>query len=373
MKVLYFSQGYSPHDDRFLKALANTEHDVHFLRLERSPSVEPPAGIHEVRLMNVAPQKLNKSQAMVVNFKYLIDMLKPDLVHAGPVHGPAYVAARAGFSPLVTMSWGSDLLYEASHFADAWMKCKYSLSRSTILVGDCQAVADKAASMGFARERIFLFPWGVDLQHFNPAGDAPLREKLGWTENFVFLSNRSFEKLYGVDVLLNAFIETEKIYPQIRMLVFGKGSLEARLKQMVSEAGISNKVHFGTFAAREDLPGIYRSADVYLSASHSDGSSVSLMEALACGRPALVSDIAGNREWINEGLNGWTFRDNDYQDLTEKMCAAVQHNELNEISRAARQTAEIKANWTTNFPVLLQAYQAAYEAHHTEKKAVDRA
>lgn len=373
MKVLYFSQGYTPHDDRFLKALEKTEHDVHFLRLERVPSIEPPLGIHEVRLLNVAPPKLNKAQAQVENFKYLVEVLKPDVVHAGPVHGPAYIAARAAYAPLVTMSWGSDLLYEAAHSAETWMKCKFTLSRSTVLVGDCQAVADKAVGMGFAREQIYLFPWGVDLQHFNPSGDAPLKEKLGWQDNFVFLSNRAFEKLYGVDIVLRAFIEAEKLHPEIRLLIFGKGTLESRLKEMVVETGISEKVYFGTYAAREDLPGIYRSADVYLSASHSDGSSVSLMEALACGRPALVSDIAGNCEWVNESVNGWTFKDNDSQDLALKMSAAVQLKELSEIGQAARQTAEIKADWSKNFPVLLQAYQAALDMHHSITKEADRA
>ncbi len=373
MKVLYFSLGYSPHDDRFLRALEKTEHDVHFLRLERIPSIEPPPGIHEVRLLNVAPPKLNKAQAQVENFKYLVDVLKPDVVHAGPLHGPAYIAARAAYSPLVAMSWGSDLLYDAAHSAEAWMKCKYTLSRSTVLVGDCQAVADKAVGMGFTREQIFLFPWGVDLQHFHPVGDAPLREKLGWQENFVFLSNRSFEKLYGVDVVLRAFIEAEKQHPEIRLLIFGKGTQESRLKEMVTEAGITEKVHFGTYAAREDLPGIYRSADIYLSASHSDGSSVSLMEALACGRPALVSDIAGNREWVNENVNGWTFKDNDSQDLAQKMSAVVESKVLSEIGQAARLTAEMKADWSKNFPVLLQAYQAAFDLHHSTRKEADRA
>ena len=56
---------------------------------------------------------------------------------------------------------------------------------------------------------------------------------------------------------------------------------------------------------------MYRAADLYLSASHSDGSSVSLMEALGCGLPVLVSDIPGNREWVTDGEQGWLFPDGD--------------------------------------------------------------
>jgi glycosyltransferase involved in cell wall biosynthesis len=99
-------------------------------------------------------------------------------------------------------------------------------------------------------------------------------------------------------------------------------------------------------------------ADLYISPSHVDGSSVTLMEALACGLPCLVSDIPGNREWIQDGINGWLFRDGDVNDLTEKILYAVRNRELfPKISQAARQTAEQKADWKKNFGKLLETYE----------------
>ena len=65
-------------------------------------------------------------------------------------------------------------------------------------------------------------------------------------------------------------------------------------------------------------------ADLYISPSHVDGSSVSLMEALACGLPCLVSDIPANQEWVREGENGWLFPDGDDERLAGKILAAVQ-------------------------------------------------
>lgn len=310
-----------------------------------------------------------QTRTLVEDFSRLMDILKPDVVHAGPLHGPAFIAARAGFSPLVSMSWGSDILHAANHSLIAYLKIQYTLNHSTILVGDCQAVADKAAAMNFPAERVFRFPWGVNLQHFCPTSGASLREKLGWQDKFVFLSNRSFEKIYGVDVLMRGFIRAAKLNPNIRLLILGKGSQEAYLKKLVADAGISEKVHFGGFSSLNDLPGTYCTADVYVSASHSDGSSVSLMEALACGRPALVSAIPSNLEWVNNQSNGWIFRDGSSRDLAEKMCAAAESKNLDDIGKAARKTAENKADWSKNFPVLLQAYQAACDIHQSEEKA----
>ncbi|TLN01105.1 glycosyltransferase, partial [bacterium] len=124
-------------------------------------------------------------------------------------------------------------------------------------------------------------------------------------------------------------------------------------------AGLGDRVYFGGFATRADLPGIYRSADVYVSASHSDGSSVSLMEALACGKPALVSDIPGNREWIQTGVQGWLFKDGDASELAAKMKMICENGVEPLLSTNARLLAEARANWGRNFQSLMDAYELA--------------
>ena len=103
-------------------------------------------------------------------------------------------------------------------------------------------------------------------------------------------------------------------------------------------------------------------ADLYISASHVDGSSVSLMEALACGLPTLVSDIPANKEWVSEGVNGWLFPDGNAEALAEKILSvSSQGKKLDQISQAARKTAEERADWKKNFSVLLKAYEEAVQ------------
>jgi glycosyltransferase involved in cell wall biosynthesis len=81
------------------------------------------------------------------------------------------------------------------------------------------------------------------------------------------------------------------------------------------------------------------------------------MEALASGLPCLVSDIPGNREWIEDGVNGWLFRDGDADHLAEKIGYAIQNRRsLPKFGEAARKTAEQKADWQKNFGKLLEAY-----------------
>ena len=104
-------------------------------------------------------------------------------------------------------------------------------------------------------------------------------------------------------------------------------------------------------------PGFYRSADLYLSASHSDGSSVSLMEALACGRPVLVSDIPGNREWIENSPAGWLFPDGDDAALAEGILKAYRERTEFEAQPAMR-----RANWPKSARIGVRIFKSCWRA-----------
>jgi glycosyltransferase involved in cell wall biosynthesis len=229
-------------------------------------------------------------------------------------------------------------------------------------VGDCQAVKDAAIRFGMDKDRIVIFPWGVDLQHFSPNSKFELRKKFDWEDKIILLSTRSFEPLYGVDLIVNAFIQIAREYPELRLLLLGDGSQRVVLESWLKNAGFLDRVHFAGIVDKSQLPVYYRSADVYVSASHSDGSSVSLMEAMACGVPALVSDIPGNCEWVDHGLNGWRFRDGDIKSLIAAIHALLQEpDRLGERGEKARVIAEMRANWDDNFRKLLDAYQIAMD------------
>jgi len=84
------------------------------------------------------------------------------------------------------------------------------------------------------------------------------------------------------------------------------------------------------------------------------------LEALACGTPAIVSDIPGNREWIEPGEVGWLFRDGNAEALAAAILNAYeQRQRLPEMGRKARQLAEARADWERNFPQLEKAYAIA--------------
>ncbi|MEA5078565.1 MAG: glycosyltransferase [Anaerolineaceae bacterium] len=361
MRILYFTQGQSPHDMRFLTALAATRHQLGVLCLDDVTGKSWPAGVEVLGWPDFYIQLPKKhKRAQVKAFAAVVAAFKPDVVHAGPIQKVASIAARARVKPLLAMSWGSDLLMDARDSLHSNLLARFTLRKTTLLAADCFTVVKRASELGY-HGPIVVFPWGVDLQHFKPAASSTLREQLGWQQEFVFLSNRTLEPLYGVEVIAWAFIQACQRNEHLRLLVYGKGSQEGMLKALFEKAGLIDRVHFGGFANLEQLPAIYASADVYLSASHSDGSSVSLMEALACARPVIVSDIPSNLEWVKPGKQGWVFEDGNVPDLAEKMLQAAASKKLAEIGINNRSLAEQKADWTQNFAKLLAAYEEAVQ------------
>lgn len=367
MKVLYFSRDYTPHDHRFLSALAQTPHTIYYLRLERqSRQLEdrplPPQVEQVVWQGGRQPVGWRDYPRLLADLRRVIRRLQPDVIHAGPIQSAAFLAALSGFHPLVSMSWGSDLLLDADR--SAWMRwvTRFTLRRTTVLAADCRTVLEKAAQFGFPPQRVVLFPWGVDLARFQPGRADAFRARRGWQDAFVVLSLRTWEPLYGVDVVARGFARAARQNPRLRLLLLGGGSQAGLIRSIFEQEGVQEQVFFGGQVNGDDLPQYYQAADLYVSASHSDGSSVSLMEALASGLPVLVSDIPSNREWITPGREGWLFADGDDRALSEGILrAAGQPEGLKEMRLAARRLAEERANWQVNFQRLLDAYQLALE------------
>ena len=75
-----------------------------------------------------------------------------------------------------------------------------------------------------------------------------------------------------------------------------------------------------------------------------------------------MSDLPGSLEWVTQGVTGWTFPDGNAGGLAEGIASAWEKREqLHDMGAAARSTAETRANWTTNFPMLLEAYELALQ------------
>ena len=358
MRIIYFSKSYTPHDYRFLSSLSKTEHEVYYLRLEANKrQIEDrsiPENIRQIPWAGGQREfRWRDVPRLTVDLRYLIRRIKPDLIHAGPIQNCTFIAALSGFRPVLAMSWGYDLVMDADK--TPWMRwvTQYTLKRSAFFVSDADVSRGKAIRFGMDPEKTIIFPWGTDIEHFTQKTFQRSNAK-----TFTLFCSRTWEAIYGVDVLAKAFVRVAATNPNVNLILLGGGSQGTKIRQILMNGGVMERVHFGGHISQADLPRWYHMADLYISPSHVDGSSVTLMEALASGLPCLVSDIQGNKEWIQDGVNGWLFHDGDVDDLAEKILNALKNRKsFGKVGEVARKTAEEKADWKKNFGKLLEAYE----------------
>jgi len=359
MKIIYFSLGYSTHDYRFLKSISEGGHEVFFVQLEGNRrQVEDRLMPPNVQLVlwkgGREPFRWSNLARLTLDFRRLTREIKPDLIHAGPIQTCAFIAVLSGFRPILSMSWGFDLMDDVHK--SKWMErvTHFVLRRSSFFTSDAKVTRDKAVTYGMNPEKTIIFPWGVDLEQFKPSTLKPKN-----LQTFTLFCSRSWEALYGVDVLARAFVQVAQQNKNVDLILLGGGSLGGELRQILQSGGVLDRVTFGGQVSQMDLPRWYHRADLYISPSHVDGSSVSLMEALACGLPCLVSDIPANKEWVVDDENGWLFRDGDANHLAEKILAAIsQREKLPEIGRSSRRLAEMRADWKKNAEALMNVYRS---------------
>ena len=155
-----------------------------------------------------------------------------------------------------------------------------------------------------------IFPGGLIWTILSLGENTQLPTSLGWKDAFVLFCNRSWEPQYGVDLVVQAFVQASQADSNLRLLLLGSGSQAELIRGILQNGGVLDKVHMPGQISYKELPDYYRAADVYLSASHTDGSSVSLMEALACGLPAIGFGYPrqpgmGFRRRSRLDLHGW--------------------------------------------------------------------
>jgi len=365
LKILYISNGYTTHDHRFLGSFIGAGWDTSYLPLtdERLDSRAIPTGVRTMPwCYSTEPVTRGDWADRKVVLAKILAQMNVDAVIAGPVQSGAFLAALAGASRLVTVSWGSDMLVDADRTAFNRFATRYALSRSKGVFGDCRAVRDAVhRHSSLPDAAIITFPWGIDVARFSPGSSSlSLRRKLGWTDNEVFISTRSWETVYAIDVLIRAFATLRLARPTARLLLLGDGSLRNDINRLVDQYELREYMHIAGRTPHAGLVDYFREADVYVSSALSDGTSVSLLEAMSCGLPVVVAGSHGNLEWIEPGVNGALATPGDADALAAAMLSVAENPRLRAaMGETNRSVVRERANWNDNFPQLVSAVERA--------------
>lgn len=173
---------------------------------------------------------------------------------------------------------------------------------------------------------------GVDLDVFHPIEEsdkALLKNEFGYSGKTVILYAAEFIKRKNHRFLIDAFSDVVRLNPEAILLLAGKGPLFDEMKRLVESRGLNHSVIF--LGYRRDIPKLLSIADLCVSTSRQEGFPINVAESIASGVPAIVSDIRGNVDIVENGINGLVYRSDDKHDFICKMSELICDNERRKI------------------------------------------
>ncbi|MFX0194968.1 MAG: glycosyltransferase family 4 protein [Candidatus Hodarchaeota archaeon] len=179
-----------------------------------------------------------------------------------------------------------------------------SVRRSALVI--CDSFETIHMFEKYVTGRIVYLPNCVDLKRFDHDNNERqlLRKHLGFTVNdFVLLYAGRLEIGKGIRPLIEAVHIFEDHFPRFQLLIAGSGTLEQELRSLVSNYGIQDRVRFLGSVPYDKMPRLIHASDCVVLLSSAEGTPRILLEALACGKPIIASNVGGIAEMFAKNLN----------------------------------------------------------------------
>ena len=197
---------------------------------------------------------------------------------------------------------------------------------------------------------------GIDLTPFNRPNGTEARRRLGFDSSALLIGavgRLAAQK--GFPYLIRAIPRVLRSVPSAQFIIAGDGELKAELKQEAQRVGAADRIHFIGF--QHDVPGLLAALDIFVQPSLWEGLSISLIEALAAGKPIVATDIEGNREVVDNGITGLIVPPADPDALADALVLlALDRGRARTLSENARSAANERFSETRMVTDILATY-----------------
>ena len=321
--------------------------------------IDPPAGITTIPIAPNWPGRESFLTKLVQlrEIRVLRSVLREhkfDLVHAHFMSSAGLLATLAGARPLAVTVHGSDLTGNMQPLRN--LIGRFVGSRAALVnpVSAPLETALRAASVPAAK--LVRATLGVEVETipFQPRFQPTARPRL--------LCTRALEDVYDPGTLVEALARLHQQGVAATLTFAADGSLATELKEHAMRAGLGESVEFLGGFSTEDLPNLLSSHDLYVSASRSDGTSLSLLEAMASGLYPVVSKIAANQSWIGDGRTGRLFEPGEPEAATTAIRQALDDPLREEALARNRERVEEEGDRRLNFERLERRFVALVES-----------
>jgi glycosyltransferase involved in cell wall biosynthesis len=225
------------------------------------------------------------------------------------------------------------------------------IKRADLITVVARSVANELQDYPIGQKDIIVMGNGIDSTMFTPIQHNS-------SEKYILFTGRlSYRK--GLFDLIESAQYVCAHHPEISFYITGSGILSEKLKERISELGLTQHFKFLGFVTREELIRLYQHATLYVLPSHYEGLPTVLLEAMACGLPVVATAVSGNLDVITDQKNGLLIPPKAPQQLAEAITNVLDDENLRKTLGAnARKTIEQHYTWDKISDHFLTQYQS---------------
>jgi glycosyltransferase involved in cell wall biosynthesis len=278
-----------------------------------------------------------------------------DVLHAHRVSSGGWLGAASGFHPLIVTPWGSDVYQHPQRSLAARLLAWFTLRRADLITANSDAIGRQAIKLGGRAQAVQIIQFGVEMDVFSPAPATPvksaaLRQRLSLPPDArLVLSVRGVKPVYNLEIILQALPAVRQQFPEA-IFIFRNYNTDPAYKQQIdaltAELGLGDFIRWlPEVNDRTEMAALYRLSEVVVSVPTTDGTPVSVQEAMACEKPIVCTDLPSLREFITHGQNGFLVPVRQPAPLAEAINQLLAGPELGRaFGRRNRQIIAEKAN-----------------------------
>lgn len=360
-KILILSDINSPHTQKWALSLAGKGLNIGIFSLSKV-STDWFKEIENITVLsNPVSESLNVPAGILKAFypvslpalKWAIRKFKPDIVHAHYASSYGFLGALSGFHPFIISVWGSDVYQFPQSGPIQKAIFKYNLKKADLICSTSETMAGETRK--YTAKDISVIPFGIDLNKFKPF-DA---HHVFSNDTIVIGSIKTLEYGYGMDYLIDAFSilrKRLKNYP-LKLLIVGRGSLEKRLKDKVKDLMLEVDTVFTGYISPSEIPFYHNMLSMSVFPSLSESFGVAAVEAMACEKPVVASNVGGLPEVIEDGVTGILVPPANAEKLADALEKLVKDKPLRDkLGKQGRERVVRLYNWENNLVSMISVY-----------------
>lgn len=288
----------------------------------------------------------------ILSIKRIAKEFNPDMVIAERTTSYGYLAALSGIKPVVIAQQGITDLWPLNSPLYIFKKMlqDYAFKKADLLHAWGDVMEKHMQESNVDMSKVMVLPKGINLDYFEfkDTSDTTLINAI---------VTRSLQPEYKHDIILKAFAIIKKQGIPFRLTIIGDGIALKNLKSLARELNIENEVAFLGKIDNNTIPKFLEKANFYISTPITEGVSASLFEAMACGCFPIVSDLPGNRSWIQQKVNGILVNIENEFNLAEELEWAFHNTDFTKKAVTQnRKFVEENANYKLNMKKIACTY-----------------